>query len=131
MNNSKLLTEDDILGISIIFHGNASEIESDVDSDVDLILNLDNSGHASSRTSPNVESAGESSDSSFGDIGNLQRPSSTRAGPSSASAGPSIASAGPSIASTRAGPSSASAGPSSASAGPSQLISDNTDKTWM
>ncbi|KAI5748616.1 hypothetical protein M8J76_000617 [Diaphorina citri] len=46
-------------------------------------------GHASSRTSPNVESAGESSDSSFGDIGNLQRPSSTRAGPSSASAGPS------------------------------------------
>ncbi|KAI5753430.1 hypothetical protein M8J77_000124 [Diaphorina citri] len=82
MNNSKLLTEDDILGISIIFHGNASEIESDVDSDVDLLLNLDNSGHASSRTSPNVESAGESSDSSFGDIGNLQRPSSTRAGPS-------------------------------------------------
>ncbi|KAI5698730.1 hypothetical protein M8J76_002702 [Diaphorina citri] len=89
MNNSKLLTEDDILGISIIFHGNTSEIESDVDSDVDLLLNLDNSGHASSRTSPNVESAGESSDSSFGDIGNLQRPSSTRAGPSSASAGPS------------------------------------------
>ncbi|KAI5721563.1 hypothetical protein M8J77_022359 [Diaphorina citri] len=41
------------------------------------------------KTSPNVESAGESSDSSFGDIGNLQRPSSTRAGPSSASAGPS------------------------------------------